>query len=334
MSRHEFQQLASIGISGFPQQWMTKDARARIAQDAALVTTPNNGVPAWMTQYTSPTLIKVLTAKMAAEEIFNPVRYGGYGTTVAAFPIVESTGQIADYSDYGRGGSADFNANWPQREAYYFQTITRWGDLEMATMAAGKINAASQKQESAALTIKIAHNDIWFNGVANLANWGILNDPLMNPAITPLPGVNGFTWEEKSTSEIYNDVLALFKALNATMGGLLNKKDPLELVLSSDVEVYLDKATDFNISVLTMMSKGFPNLVITSAPQMNTDAGEVVKMIAPNVRGQKTGDLGYVELMRAHGVVRGLSSLEEKYSAANFGAVIYQPAAVSTMIGV
>ncbi|MNC58649.1 hypothetical protein D3C75_1083900 [compost metagenome] len=118
------------------------------------------------------------------------------------------------------------------------------------------------------------------------------------------------------------------------MGGLLNKKDPLELVLSSDVEVYLDKATDFNISVLTMMSKGFPNLVITSAPQMNTDAGEVVKMIAPNVRGQKTGDLGYVELMRAHGVVRGLSSLEEKYSAANFGAVIYQPAAVSTMIGV
>lgn len=185
MSQYEFRRLASIGISGLPQQWMTPEARTRIAQDAAMVTTPNNGVPAWMTQYTSPTLIKVLTAKRAAEEIFNPVRYGGYGTTVASFPIVESTGRVAGYSDYGREGSSDFNVNWPQREAYYFQTVTTWGDKEMAAMAAGKIDAASQKQEAAAKTIKIAHNDIWFSGVANLSNWGILNDPKMNPAIAP-----------------------------------------------------------------------------------------------------------------------------------------------------
>jgi hypothetical protein len=82
------------------------------------------------------------------------------------------------------------------------------------------------------------------------------------------------------------------------------------------------------------MSGGFPNLVIVTAPQMSTAGGEVVMMIAPEVEGQKTGELGYVELMRAHGVVRGLSSLEQKYAAASFGAVIYRSAAISTMIGV
>ncbi|HWH86168.1 MAG TPA: DUF2184 domain-containing protein [Pseudomonas sp.] len=335
MSQLEFMRLASIGISNFPQQWMTPEAKTRIAQDAAMVTTPNNGVPAWMTQYTSPTLIKVLTAKRAAEEIFDPVRYGSYGTTVASFPIVESTGKIAPYSDQGREGSASFNANWPQREAYYFQTIVEWGDLEMATMSAAKINAAVQKQEAAAQTIKIAHNDIWFNGVANLANYGILNDPSLNAALTPATSAGGdLEWFDKDTIEIYNDILALYTELNRTMGGLLDMDVELELTMSNLVRPTLNKATSFNVSVLTMLKEGFPNLKIITAPQMSTAAGEMVMMIAPNVEGQKTGDLGYVELMRAHGVVRELSSLKEKYSAATFGSVMYRSAAVSSMLGV
>lgn len=334
MSAYDFQCLAAIGFSGFPRQWMTPEAAARIAQDADLVTTPNNGVPAWMTQYTSPKLIKILTAKRAAEEIFNPVRYGGYGTTVAAFPVVESTGQIDEYSDMGNGGSADFNPNWPQREAYYFQTIATWGDKETATMSMGNINAASQKQEAAALTIKIAHNNIWFNGVSKLANYGILNDPALNAAIAPTTGVGGIEWPQKATVEIYDDILALFTELNRTSGGLLTMEDSLELTISNIRAPALGKATDFNVSVKAMIKEGFPNMKIITAPQMSTGAGELAMLTAPTVEGQTTGELGYVELMKAHGVVRGLSSLQEKYSAANFGAVIYNGSAVATMQGI
>lgn len=334
MSRHDFQRLAAIGISGFPQQWVTPEVKQRIAMDAALVTTPNNGVPAWMTQYTSPKIIEVLTAKRAAEEIYNPVRFGSYGTTVAQFPVVEHTGNVDEYTDNNTGGSSDFNANWPTRQAYYFQTVVTWGDLETAVMAMGKIDAASKKQASAALTLKIAHNNIWFNGVAGLANYGILNDPSLNAPSTPTPGTGGLTWALKTTNEIYNDFIKAFTILNAQLGGIITQEDTLEVTVSNNVSPALSKATEFNVSVKSMLKEGFPNLTIKTAPQMATQAGELMQMVAPNVEGQTTGELGYVELMKAHGVVRELSSLKEKYSAANFGSVLYNGACVSSIIGI
>lgn len=334
MSRSDFSRLADIGISGFPQNWLTPQAKAQIAHDAALVTAPNNGVPSWMTQYTSPTLITVLTAKRAAEEIFNPSRFGSYGTQLATFPIVEAVGQVSGYSDAGRGGSSDFNANFPNRDAYYFQTVAQWGDLEQATMSLAKIDAAGQKQISAARTLKIAHNNFWFNGVAGLNCWGILNDPALAAPIASPAGTGGATFATNTTQEIYNKILLLFKTLNAKTGALVDMASPLKLILSNNTVPYLLKATEFNVSVTDMLNKAFPNLTVVTAPQMSTPAGELMTLVVEEVEGQKTADLGYVELMKAHGVVRELSSLKEKYSGATFGAVFYQPMAISSMIGV
>ncbi|MFJ7315265.1 hypothetical protein ACIQVE_21380 [Pseudomonas sp. NPDC098747] len=335
MSSQDFQRLERIGISGLPRQWLDDTARARIAQDAALVTTPNNGVPAWMTQYTSPKLIKVLTEKLGAEEVFDPSRMGGYGTMTATFPMIEHTGAVGAYADYGRDGHAGFNANWPSREAFYFQTIVTWGDLELAVMAQGKIDAASQKQDAAALVMKTAHNSIWFYGVQNLANWGILNDPRLNPAIPPLPNTSSdLEWADKDDQEIYADVKLLYKTLVGQNRGRVNKKTKMSLILDTDSEAELDKKSLYGESVVVSLKKAYPNMEIVSAVEMDTAAGRVAMLIAHDVMGQKTGELGYVELLKAHGVVRDLSSLRQKYSGANFGAVMYQPNAIATMIGI
>jgi hypothetical protein len=332
------QQYERIGITGFPRNILTKEVENKIAMDAALTTTTNQGIPAWMTLYTHPQVIEVLLGKRAAEDIYPPQKTGTYGDKTAQFPIVEYTGSVAPYDDYATEGSSGYNANWPTREAYYFQNYSEWGDLEMAVMSKGKIEAAAMKQRSAAIKIKIAHNKMWFFGVSGLKNYGILNDPNLSAPIAPTAGDVGDTWEEKTTKEIYADVLALFTQLNQQAGAILkdgwSMSDRLLLCVSNMVAPALHKATDYNISALDMIKKAFPALDIVTAPEYSTGGGELVQLIAPSLDGQDTGLLGYVELMKVHGIVRRESSFREKNSAANFGCVIRQPFAIAQMLGV
>lgn len=329
----DFDKLEYIGISGFPREWMTEDKKLEIAMDAALITAQNNGVPAYLTNYTHPEVIAVLTAKRAAEEIFDPLRTGTYGDDTATFPVIEYTGDAAPYSDYNTEGATGYNTNWPKREAYYFQTYSEWGDKEMAVMGKAKIDAASQKQAAAATKMKIMHNRIWFYGVAGLQNYGILNDPGLNASIAPTVGTAGNTWDKKTTRERYADIIALYRQLVKQLGGLVDMSSKLKLSVSNVSAAYLADATDFNVSVFDMIKKAFPNMEIKTAPELTTDAGELVMLHAPVVE-QATGNLGYVELMRVHGVIRRESSFREKNSGANLGAVIRNPAGVATMLGV
>jgi hypothetical protein len=339
MSLREFDNYEAHGITGFPRRFLEDaDIQRIIAKDAALTTTSNQGVPAWMTLYTHPDVIKILVQKRAAEQIFSPSRTGSYGDKTAQFPIVEYTGDVAPYADYSAEGRSGYNVNYPKREAFYFQNYSEWGDMEMAVMSKGRIQAAAEKQAAAALAIKIAHNRIWFYGVAGLDNFGILNDPNLSTPITPTTGTAGDTWDEKTTKEIYADVLSLFTKLNQQAGANLRDgwtmADKLILCISNLVAPALHKATDFNISALDMIKKSFPAIELVTAPEYSTKGGELVQLIAPEVFGQSTGLLGYTELMKIHGVVRRESSFREKNSASNFGAVILQPFAVAQMLGV
>ena len=66
-----FEQARRYGFV-FPhaRMWATPENRARIAQDAALITTPNTTVPAELLAYIDPMVIEILTAPRRAREIF------------------------------------------------------------------------------------------------------------------------------------------------------------------------------------------------------------------------------------------------------------------------
>jgi hypothetical protein len=335
----DFETLRKIGVSGFPARELTQDIAERIeANDASLITTSNQGVPAWMLMYTHPDTIRILVQKRAAEEIFPLERTGTYGDRTAQFPVIEYTGNVAPYADYSAEGRSGYNVNYPKRDAYYFQNYSEWGDMEMAIMSKGRIQAAAEKQAAAALAIKIAHNKIWFYGISGLANYGILNSPDLPTPISPTTGEDGNMWSAKTTKEIYNDILALFTQLNKQAGANLQDgwtmSDRLILVVSNLVSPALHKATDFNISAFDMLKKSFPNIELKTAPEYSTTGGELVQLIAPQLAGQATGLLGYTEMMKVHGVVRRESSFREKNSAGSFGFVLRQPFAIAQMLGV
>lgn len=339
--------LADIGI--FPnnttQSFMTEDIKARVrAGDAALVTQTNNGVPLWMLTYFDPKVIEILTAPLRAEKIFKPEKRGDWTNPIMQFNLIEHTGEVQPYGDYAEDGDVNINVNYPTRQSYTFQTMATWGDQQMEKYGKAKINYHQQKEIAAAKTLKIAHNTIWFYGVAGLTNYGILNDPDLPTPGAPVPfdpngtGTPAITWGDKAKMEdgalaIYEDIRSLYTSIVDASEGLISMDDPMKLVMSNTLSTYLAVKSKFNVSVKESLKEAFPNLTIITAPEYSTPSGELVQLIVDEVDGVSTGILAYTELERSHGVVRGASSYKEKKSAGSWGSIIFRPFGIAGLLG-
>ena len=333
-----FDQAAAYGFI-FPgaRAWITPDNMAQIAQDAALVSAPNSGVPVELLNYFDPTVIEVLTAPQRARAIFTKeTKMGDWTTPSAKFRVMEMTGNTQPYSDYADNGNADVNYNWVSRENYIFETVVRYGDLEQAVTSVAKINLAADKQRAAANIIDVDANKFYFLGVSGKAIYGILNDPNLTATIAPAAtgtGGDTRTWSTKTTRQRYDDILLLFARLVSQTAGLVDEKSPLVLAMSPAIAVDLAQATDFNVSVMTMLKSYFTNISIVSAPQYATTGGQLMQFIATELQGQQTGELAFSEKMRAGRLVPALSSFSQKYTAGTYGFVLRQPSAIAQMLG-
>lgn len=271
-----FEQVAALGFI-FPgaRMWATKENMARIAQDAALITTPNTTVPAEFLAYIDSMVIEIMTAPRRAREIFTEEKKGDWTTPYMKWRVDEIVGSTQPYSDYANGTTSGINSEWQTRQQYVFQTSITYGDLEVAMSSAAKVNLAAAKQRAAARVIDVDANKFYLRGVQGREIYGILNDPNLPASITAAAtGTGGSTkWADKTTTQIYNDILALFAQLTEQSSGLIDKDTPLKLVLSPEMSVRLGAATDFNVSVLDMLNKYFTSLTIVTLPENPRHAG-------------------------------------------------------------
>nr|DAG78214.1 MAG TPA: major capsid protein [Caudoviricetes sp.] len=332
-----FEQAAQYGFV-FPnaRMWLSPENRARIAEDAALVTTPNTTVPAELLAYIDPMVIEIMTAPRRAREIFGEEKKGDWTTPYAKWRADEMTGRTEPYSDYANGTTSGVNSEWQTRPQYIFQTSITYGDLEVAMSSAAKVNLAASKQRAAANAIDIDQNRFYLLGVAGKEIYGILNDPNLPDAITAgATGTGSSTkWADKTTTQIYNDILALFAELSSQSSGLIDRDTPLKLCLSPEMAVRLGAPTDFNVSVLDMLTRYFSNISIVTVPELHSmTAGETVFLIAPEVNGQKSGLLAFGEKIRALRVIPDMSSFRQKYVGTTYGGIVLMPFAFAQMTG-
>ena len=316
--------------------WATRENRVRIAQDAALFTTPNTTVPAELLAYIDPMLIEILTAPRRARDIFGEEKKGDWTTPYMKWRVDEMTGKTEPYSDYANGTTSGVNSEWQTRVQYVFQTSITYGDFEVDMSSTAKVNLAASKQRAAANVIEIDQNRFYLLGVAGKEIYGILNDPNLPAAITAgATGTGGSTkWTDKTTVQIYNDVLALFAQLSEQSSGLIDKDTPLKLCLSPELAVRLGAATDFNVSVLDMLKRYFTRIDIVTVPELHSmTAGETMFLIAPEVNGQRSGTLAFGEKMRAGRVVPALSSFRQKFVGTTYGGIVLMPFAFAQMTG-
>ena len=314
----------------FPQgrKWILNNASA-LAQDAALITTPNTTVPVEFTAYIDPKVIEILTAPRNARQIFPEVQKGDWTTSYDKWATEEITGSSQPYADYANGTTSGVNTQWLSREQYVFQTTINYGDREVDMSAQAKINLASRKQIAAANVLDIDSNKFALFGVAGKEIYGILNDP-------NLPASGTVTaWTNKTSEAIFNDILTeLFGSLAENSAGHITNSTPMKLVVSPAMNVFLGKTNSYGKTVQEMLNQYFSALEVVVLPELATlSAGDTILLIAPEVNGMPTAELPFGVKMKAGRVIPDLSSFRQKFTASTYGGIVYQPFAFASITG-
>lgn len=315
---------------------LANDSIDQLANDAAMVTAANSGVPVEFTSYIDPMVIPILTATRGVREIFGEAKKGDWTTSYARFQTSEITGEVEAYTDYGQGGASDVNPTFPVRTQYIYQTNIRYGDREVDVASRARLQLAADKQRAAATVIDIASNKFALYGVAGLEIYGLLNDPNLPANVGPLPNADGKTlWDDKSTKEIYEDVLYLFRKMAERGAGHIDANTELVLATTPATQVQLGKATDFNISARQMLETYFPKIRFVALPELATaTSGSSILLVAPTIEGLPTAQIGFSEKFRAMRLIPESSSFHQKFVGSSYGTIIYRPFAIGRMTGV
>jgi len=339
-------------VVGFTEDRSLKSTAFAADAQPSLVTTPSSGIPSFLTTHISPKHIKILTAKNAAAEILGEERVGSFIDTNWIFPVVEHDGQVSAYGDHSNDGNSGANMNFPQRQNFIFQTIGRWGQVELERAALAKIGWAEDVRGAAIDVLQKFLNQSYFYGISGLQNYGILSSPGLFPAIAPAPkafnnGTSG-PWMTGSAItatalEMYRDILAVVTQVITQSSGQINVRSPMKLVLSPSRMAALQNANDFNVNVQLLVKTNFPNMQIMDAVQygavsaqnsQGSAVGEIMQVICTEVMGQQTVTAGFSEKLRSGPVVMGLSDFTQKMSSGTWGTIVYAPYAVATMLGI
>lgn len=331
------ERLAALGISA-PEfrGFITKDNRAQIAQDAALVTTPNALTPAYLGAYIDREAVEILTAPRNARAVFNEIKKGDWETPFAQFRTTEFTGTTTPYSDYTESTRAGVNYNWPTRKQYRFQTTINYGDLEAALTGLAGVNLVADKQQSAAHVIDVDGNKFALLGVDGYEVYGLLNDPSLPAAGTPAVGAGGSPlWSLKTMDEIYNDIIEMYSDMQSQSQGLVDMDSRLALLLPPALMPELGKTNAYgNKNVKGLLDDYFGGrLDYITIPEMATGSGNLVMLVAREVMGKPVAEIGFSEKLRMGRVIPQLSSFKQKVSSSTYGTIYYRPYAVVSILG-
>jgi hypothetical protein len=331
-----------------PDEWKQNFALAMDALPTAF-TDPNAGVPAILTTVVDPEVVRVIFTPNRAAEIFGEQKKGSWTDDTMMFNVVEQTGEVSAYGDYNENGRASVNQSWVYRQNYLFQVIEEYGDREMERANLTRLNFVAETDAAAATVMNKFANLTYHFGVAGLQNYGVINDPSLPAAITPATkAATGVKWTNNgaivaTASEVYADLQALYLQLVTQTQGEVKMDDQFILIVPPQAQVGITAVNSFNVSVTDLLKKNFPNIEIVSDPlygavaannPQGVVAGNTVQLIAKTINGQKTAYVAFSEKMRAHPIVRGVSSQKKKVTGGTWGAIIRYPLAVAQMVGV
>lgn len=306
---------------------------SRMGMDALPV---NNSLPAHFLNYFDPRVIRTLLMDPDSERLFPAVKMGGFPTKTATFIQHEFAGDVDVYGDFSHNATVDNNYSFETVDTFTFETSLRVGDMQQAEWSEANINWLSDAENATAEVIRRAHDRIAWFGIDGLRTYGITNQPDAAPSITPKVGSDGTSilWDDKTALDIYNDVIFMRSTLRSRLGNRYEASAPQILVVPTAVADSLDKTNEYGLTVYDRLKKIAPNMEIISTPHLELASGDIAMLIVPELAGQATGNIGFTERFKSHGMVRMKKSWEEVKSGGSAGARVFRPACVVSMVGV
>ena len=323
------------GVHGYVDKSHARNYDLAMDAQPQLVTVSNNGIPAFLSNYMDPKVIEVLLSPNKAAEILGENRKGDWTTRTTTFAMVESVGEVSTYGDWNNNGSTNANVEFPQRQSYHYQTITRWGEKQLDEAGLAKIDWAQRLNIASAKVLNKFQTQTYFFGVSGLQCYGLLNDPSLPAAIVPATkAAGGKSWSVATANEVYSDIQALFEQMVVNTQGLVDQDTPMILAMAPGSAIYLTNTNSYNVSVTDLLKKNFPNIEFKTATQYATVGGNLIQLIAKEIDGQEVGYCAFTEKMRAHPIIPELSAFKQKKSQGTWGAIILMPISYIQMIGV
>ena len=322
----------------FKDQALTMDA------DTFAYNPASSGVPAWYTLVNLNKVVAQLLIKRAYMQIGDPLQQGNFETNTMQYATSALSGQVESYGDFVATTISDNNYTYPTRDVYRGQTVIQYGELEVATLSAAKIDAISQKQYSASMAIAIAQNKMFFFGNLNSAgafithNFGLLNNPQANSA-TPATNGTGSSplWSDKAqrgaSQDIANDVIVTaFNVMQDQMGGNIDLTDKFKLCVSTTASAYLNATNSFGLNATEIIKKTMPNVEFVFAPEYAiVDSFQLIAVDA--IQENMVKDL-FTYKMRSHTLIPSMSGARQKWSFGSAGCGILNNAPVVTISGI
>ena len=327
-------------INPLALDYMPEDMNLAMDALPTPITAPNSGIPVWYTMYEDPEVIRIFQTPNMGARIYAEKKMGSWVDQTAFFPVIENTGEVSTYGDWNTNGRSDANANFVQRQSYLFQTAIEYGELQEERAGAAKLAWVSELNISAAKTLDKFMDYTYHFGVANLQNYGLLNDPSLSAAIGPTTkSAGGVKWVVNGavnalSTEVYADFISLYNTLETQAPGLIDQNTRFVFIYPNTVAAGMVATNPFGLTVRGIIKESFPNVEFVIDPRYATAAGNVVQLIAKEIDGKATGYCAFNEKQRSHRLVPYESYFRQKKTAGTWGAVIRYPLAVAQMIGV
>lgn len=306
-------------------------SKIAVAMDADYVagtaqTVANGGIPALLQTWIDVKVIETVLSPLKLANVFGEVKKGSWTQPTVQFLTVESNGETSSYGDFNENGVVGANVNFPTRQAYHYQTIVRVGQLEQEIAAEAKLDWVAQKQISAQLVLNKFQNQSYLYGIANLQNYGMLNDPAL------LPDSTGGNWATMTAEQIFAEIQTLYTQLVKQGEGNITRDDKMTFLMSPVMDAHLTKTNQYGLNVYDLVKKNFPNLRIETIPEYSLATGEKLQLILDEHEGQKTCEMAFTEKMRAGPVIPELSAWAQKRTQGTLGAIIYRPVFIAGML--
>ena len=323
----------------------TNFSKTALAMDSAMQTTANVGYPASLFQYIDPQIVEILFGVTNAIRLAPEVKQGSWEQEYYNYAVEERISDVTAYSDRTENVTTEVNYEYNVRELARFQTVIQYGDLEVDKANQAKIALQSRKQLAGADIIARKQNQFYLYGVSNKQNYGILNEPNLNPSINPnsitIGGSTYTTWADKvahdtasAGNHVFNDVLKLWSELASKNGGNIDQNERIILAVSNAVVSYLSAPNQFGFTAMQMIKDNFPNLEVVQLPELSTQAGEQIKMIVPSLYGVDTMNVAFADKLRVGRVIQTVSGQKLKMVGTSWGCILKRASLVATMMGV